>query len=303
MADIGHDETDELLERLERRLAKEYAQAYHEVEKKAADYFARFEAKDKKQQALVKAGKLTEADYKEWRRRQMLTGKRWIEMRDTIARDLTNVNKIAMALVRDELNGVFALNANYAQYQIENGIRTNLGFTLYNKDTVARLVRDDPDIIPWKPSVDIPADLRWNRQMITSHILQGILQGESIPHLSRRLRKTVNNNMVASVRTARTAITASQNAGRQTVYEKAKAMGIKLQKEWVATLDGRTRHEHGMADGQRVDIDKPFIVGGYKMMHPADMNAPAHLVYNCFVGETKVASNSGVVRSYKHLYD
>lgn len=281
MVDIGHSQTDEVLESLEKRLAKEYAQAYKEVEKKAADYFARFAEKDKAKKALVDAGKLTEKEYQTWRRNQMLTGKRWNDLRDTLAADLTNVNKITTGIVNGELNEVFAINANYSEYLIENGMRTNYGFTLYDRDTVANLVKNDPDIIPWKPAIDVAADKRWNRQMITSHITQGILQGESIPNLSKRLAKTVNNDKVAAVRTARTAVTSSQNAGRQMVYDRARDMGLKLQKEWMATLDGRTRHDHGRADGQRVPLDGEFIVGGKKMKYPGDMSAPAHLVYNC----------------------
>lgn len=281
MVDIGASKTDSLLESLEERLAKEYAQAYKEVEKKAADYFARFEKKDKAKRADVAAGKLTEKEYQQWRKNQMLTGKRWTDMRDQLAADLTNTNKIAAGIVRGELNEVFAINANYSEYLIENGMRTNYGFTLYDRETVANLVKNDPDIIPWKPAVDVAADKRWNRQMITSHITQGILQGESIPNLSKRLAKTVNNDKVAAVRTARTAVTSSQNAGRQMVYDRAKAMGLKLQKEWLATLDGRTRHEHGAVDGQRVPLDGKFNVGGYKMAYPGDMSAPGHLVYNC----------------------
>lgn len=281
MIDIGHIQTDELLDSLEKRLAKEYQQAYREVEKKAADYFAKFAEKDKQQKALVDAGELTEKEYKKWRKNQMLTGKRWTEMRDTLARDLTNTNQIAAAMVRGELNEVFAINANFSEYLIENGMQTNYGFTLYSKESVANLLKNDPDIIPWNPVVDIPADLRWNRQMITSHITQGVLQGESIPNLSKRLMKTVNNDAVAAVRTARTAVTASQNAGRQMVYDNAKDMGIKVQKQWMATLDGRTRHEHGMADGQTVGLDEKFTVGGEKMMHPCDMSASPWNVYNC----------------------
>lgn len=211
----------------------------------------------------------------------MLSGKRWTDLRDQLAQDLTNVNKIAAGMVRGELNEVFAINANYSEYLIENGMRMNYGFTLYDRNTVANLVMNDPDIIPWKPDVDVPADLRWNRQMVTSHITQGILQGESIPHLSRRLLKTVNNDRIAAVRTARTAVTSAQNAGRQAVYDKAKSMGLNLQKEWLATLDGRTRHDHGMADGQRVPLDGKFTVGGHKMKYPGDMSAPGWLVYNC----------------------
>lgn len=38
MVDIGHTQTEKVLERLEKRLAEEYAQAYKDVEKKAADW-------------------------------------------------------------------------------------------------------------------------------------------------------------------------------------------------------------------------------------------------------------------------
>lgn len=281
MEDLGHVQTDRLLEGLEERLVDIYTKAYEDVKKKADDYFARFAVKDKAKRDLVAAGKMSKNEYYTWRRNQMLSGKRWADLRDQLAQDLTNVNKIAAGLVRGELNEVFAINANYSEYLIENGMRMNYGFTLYDRDTVANLVMNDPDIIPWKPDVDVPADLRWNRQMITSHITQGILQGESIPHLSKRLLKTVNNDRVAAVRTARTAVTSAQNAGRQAVYDKAKYMGLNLQKEWLATLDGRTRHDHGMADGQRVGLDEKFDVGGYRMKYPGDTSAPGWLVYNC----------------------
>lgn len=76
-------------------------------------------------------------------------------------------------------------------------------------------------------------------------------------------------------------MTAAQNGGRQDVYTLAKAMGIALKKEWLATLDARTRPAHRVADGQQVDVDEPFILDGYKLMFPGDKSAPAYLVYNC----------------------
>lgn len=65
------------------------------------------------------------------------------------------------------------------------------------------------------------------------------------------------------------------------MYQKAQNMGIQLQKEWRATLDGRTRHEHRLLDGQRVAVGEPFEVDGYKMTYPGDPDAPGYLVYNC----------------------
>lgn len=58
-------------------------------------------------------------------------------------------------------------------------------------------------------------------------------------------------------------------------------MGIKIKQQWLATLDGKTRHEHRMLDGQTVDIGEPFEVGGYKIRYPGDPSAPGRLIYNC----------------------
>ena len=85
----------------------------------------------------------------------------------------------------------------------------------------------------------------------------------------------------SAIRTARTAITAAQNAGRLDTYRAAQDMGIKLKKQWMATLDNRTRHAHAVLDGQTVDVDKPFKVDGYEIMYPGDSSAPGYLVYNC----------------------
>ncbi len=76
-------------------------------------------------------------------------------------------------------------------------------------------------------------------------------------------------------------MTSAQNAGRMDSYAAAQKMGIKLKREWVATLDNRTRHAHAMLDGQQADIDKPFKVDGYEIMFPGDTSAPGYLVYNC----------------------
>lgn len=281
MADYAHNETDKRIAELEKRLSKEYKQAYKETKDKLEKYLSDFKRKDEKKRQEVENGTLSEKDYKTWRRNQMLTGQRWTDMVDTLAKDMNNVNVIAAQIVSGEIPEAFLLNANYSAYEIENGYRQNYGFTLYDRDTVDRLVSENPDLLP-EPSVDIPADLRWNKQKIVSNITQAVLQGKSIPEIAKSMETIVGMNKASAVRNARTAMTGAQNAGRQQAYERAEAMGIKLQKEWIATLDSRTRHSHGMADGQKVDINGMFSVGGCKMRYPGDVqNGTAAEIYNC----------------------
>lgn len=90
----------------------------------------------------------------------------------------------------------------------------------------------------------------------------------------------------SAIRAARTAVTAAENGGRQASYERAAEMGVELTREWLATHDARTRHAHGMADGQRVKVDEPFIVGGEELMFPGDTSrgASGWNIYNCRCG-------------------
>ena len=113
-------------------------------------------------------------------------------------------------------------------------------------------------------------------------MLQAILQGESIPDIATRLSKTVSeSNMKVSIRNARTMTTGVENVARIDGYNRAKRMGINLQKQWMATLDNRTRHAHRLLDGQIVDVNKPFKVDGYDIRYPGDPEAPGYLLYNC----------------------
>lgn len=54
-----------------------------------------------------------------------------------------------------------------------------------------------------------------------------------------------------------------------------------LQKEWLTSIDGRERASHRSTNGQIVDMDKPFNVGGELLMMPGDPRGSARNVVNC----------------------
>lgn len=277
--DQGHIETEKLLVALERRIKKVYGDASKDMQKKADEYFAKFIERDKKQQELLKAGKITEEQYKQWRLAQMGRGERFIALRDDLAKRMTEANKVAVSYINDETPSIYSLNHNYAAYEIEQAAG-NVGFTLYDEQTVKSLIAEDPTLLP-KRRVDAPKDLKWNKKRFTAEITAGILQGESIGKLANRVQNLSDANRSGAIRNARTAVTGAQNAGRQESYNQAKKMGLKLSKRWIATKDNRTRHEHAMLDGQTVPLDKPFQIDGHKLMFPGDPTGLARLVWNC----------------------
>lgn len=302
MKDIGHDETDAILGEIEKKVRREYAQAVKDTQAKLDDYLRRFEAKNKKWQKWVADGKRTEAEYKEWRKGQIMMGKRWEEMRDTLAQDYHNANEVARSIVDGYKPEVYALNHNYATFTIEHDALVDTSYTLYNRDAAERILRDNPDLLPTKIGKRTQAelskalakgkDLRWQAGQIQSVTLQSILQGESITHMARRIAQTMGEtNHASTIRYARTAMTGAENAGRQAAYERAQKLGLNIQREWLATLDGRTRHEHRMLDGQVRGLDEPFEVDGYKINYPGDPTAEGHLIWNCRCRLEKVLKN------------
>ena len=52
-------------------------------------------------------------------------------------------------------------------------------------------------------------------------------------------------------------------------------------KKWVATNDARTRSTHAAANGQTVDMNENFIVGGSQMEYAGDAKGGARNVINC----------------------
>lgn len=280
MADYGHKETDKRLELMGKRVGAIYKQVSEEMREKLAKWYKDFERLDKQKADLVEKGELPKADYLAWRKRKMVESGRLKALVDTLTEDYVNSDKIAMQIVRGDLTDVYALNANYAAYKIEQDANVNLSWTLYDHSTVERLIREEPDILPL-PSVNVPLDERWNRQHLNIAITQGILQGESIPHIGDRLQRILGMDRTAAIRSARTATTAAECAGRIDTYKYAQSIGIELEQEWLATLDGRTRHEHRLLDGQRVAVGEAFHVGGASIRYPGDPQAPGYLIYNC----------------------
>ena len=285
--DAGRKEVDDLLGKMERKVAKEYRQASKEVEKKLSDYMSRFDDKDKRKQEQVKDGQITQAQYNEWRTGQIAMGNRWRTLRDDLAQDFTNANKIAESIVDGYMPEVYALSHNYATYEIEKGANIDTSYTLYDRQTVERLMRDNPQMLP-KPGRKMSQAIRegkvkrWNQKQVQSVMMQSLLQGEAIPKIARRLAgKVAVRDTKSAVRYARTMTTGAENAGRQDGYKRAVDMGVKMKQAWVAALDARTRDTHRQLDGQQQEVGKPFVVDGEEIRFPGDPTAPGRLVWNC----------------------
>ena len=210
---------------------------------------------------IVNGKEWTEQDYKQWRLAQIGRGERFKSLQKRIAERYTEANQTAVSYVNDVTPGIYSLNRNYAAYTIEQ-VAGNVGFDLWDEQTVKRLIVEQPDLMPYYPgkkAVKRGIDLAYGKRQISASVTSSILQGKSIKGIAKDLQTRIPTmNRDSAIRTARTAVTGAQNAGRMDSYAAAEKMGIKLKKEWLATLDSRTRHSHAMLDGEQIAQDKKF---------------------------------------------
>lgn len=275
-------ETEAILAKLEKKIRKEYQTAEKEVSEKLNDYLRRFAAKDEIKRDQLARGVITKKEYTEWRTGQIMMGKRWEEMRDTLAKDLQNTAEIARSIATGYMPEVYAINHNYATFAVEQASQIDTSYTLYNAHAVEQAIKADKIYhAPGKYASDRirkGQEVAWERHRIESVMLQGIMQGESIPTLSKRLHRVTEGDYKAAIRNARTMTTGIENAGHADAYKRAADMGINVVQEWIATLDSRTRHSHRDVDGETVKPGEEFSNG---LLYPGDPNGAPQEVYNC----------------------
>lgn len=124
--------------------------------------------------------------------------------------------------------------------------------------------------------------------LVAHQLAVGVNLGEGIPKLRDRVDvvlSTTGSNRWPNRATviARTETIGALNAGRTEAFRVVAEQepDIVWQRLWLATDDTRTRETHEDADGQRVGLDEPFIVGGFSLAFPGDPMGPPQEVIQC----------------------
>lgn len=279
--DLGDKYSEWELFKLEKELNRLYSECNKEIQENMDYFFSRFKPKNEKWLKKLKNGEITEAEYKRWLEGQLYQGKMWGERKENVANSLYNYNKIAYDMVNNVTPEVFMHNFNYEGYLLEHDAEVDFAFQIYDSTSIRKLVFDDIEIIPYK-KLDKAKDIKWNFQNIKREVAKAIIKGESIDNLAKVLaREVTNRNKKQMEKHARTALISARNQGRLARMQEAEKKGIKTRKRWEAVLDERTRLAHAQLDGQIVNLNEDFHIGGQTIRFPGDPHAHPSLVYNC----------------------
>ena len=280
------DYTDLELAEMEKQLNKIYKQAQSEIQEKWDKYMVKAQAKaDKAQNDYIKA--LTNGDpnkankakdqYEKTMLNMTLQNEHYQAMINQVTDKLSETNEIALTYLNDQMPKIYCHSYN----EFENEKVPGYSFELVNEDAVKHLIKSgNKSLLPQK-QLNIPKDKLWNTKNINSQVLQGILQGESINKISKRLQNVTDMNHNSAVRNARTMTTGAENKGRQDSFVRAANDGVKMKRIWVAAHDSHTRDSHLDLHGQEAGVNEPFQSEHGEIMYPGDPEADPREVYNC----------------------
>lgn len=280
MTDPAHKYSDEQIAAFQREVASLFEDAAIDAQNTLDAYLAKFVEQDTEKQAQVAEGELSKEEWLSWRRRKITTGKSYEAKKEQAAWFMTNASTVAMNTLNGKLPEVYAENYNYGMFSAETLSGIDTTFTLLDGHTVQNMLKDSKSAVALpEPKVPIEKNLQWNKRIIGNHVLAGIVTGESIPKIAKRVAQEVGNtNYKSAVRVARTTVTAAQNAGRISSYKDAAEQGIEGKKEWLAAHDEKTRASHRLLDGAQVDVEEDFANG---CAYPGDPSAPYGEIANC----------------------
>lgn len=283
MADYGTKVTDKAIKKLDKEIQSVYQEAANDIQAKMDDFVKKHYAKEAIYKEKLKKGEITQDEYTNWMKGQVFQKKQWTLKKYDIEHVLTNANEIAVKMINGESVHVFSANMNYASYTIDKAGSVDFNFQLYDSSAVTNLVKNNPQVLPkWK--IDEPKDYVWNGKKVNRQVTQGIIQGESLDQIAKRLAVNLSTQNYNHMRTfARTAMTGAQNSGREFALKNARDMGLKVVKQWMATLDSRTRDSHAKMDGETIKVGDKWHHYKFSngLRYPGDPEGPAREVYNC----------------------
>ena len=269
------------LNRLRRRILRVYGTARREMTEQLTEFLAKYKQLDEHKRQQLEAGEITESDYRTWLRNQVFQSELMHQKLDSITQTCTTAQQTAYKLARDEQYDIFSLGANYAFYELEQAAGVAFNLTLYNTESVKRLLLENPKLVPNK-RIKSESNKTYDARVFNRYVTKGIIQGKSVHDIATQAVKGMADTEVHwAMNNAITALTGAQNAGTMQQLRNAQALGIEVQKRWNSNLDYRTRETHRLLDQETADLDEPFKVQGYEIMYPGDPNAAPEMVYHC----------------------
>lgn len=302
------DEAVRIADEIEKALTQRISAVYGDALKKAIRMNRRFLQKIRD----IDSGKIQPPNYyntpeliKKWREGYIRELMRQEHVIESIEQQIRDAGGKLEPEIKKALAEIYAVNANYTGTKLTafGGVEA-AGKSLITGVTrrqAAIIFRDTQPLfskIAFRNLVEAPAVIR----RLQNEMVQATLLGESQEKIIRRIRAVMGNSAANARRIAQTERTRLQSQARADQLHEAAQMGIRITKTW-STRMVRSRESHVALNNKTIAENEKFrTIWGNELAYPGDPSAPAKEVINCFVKETRIASNTSVEAATEREY-
>jgi len=234
------ERTDAITAAFEKELARRYREAYQSIEAELAKLFAKIGATPTLREA---------------RRFNRLSS-----LQKAIAAEYKAMTREAIIGTRNNSARVFANGVYGTQWAYDQAIGVEIKWPVLSVEAIRQSVWDGVT------GENFSQRLReWNTKeliALNQKITSGLAQGFGFSKVARSVKKEVNDDYSRIIRIVRTEATRNYSQGHLATYDNLEKVGIEARKQWVSTLDTRTRDSHGSLDGTFADDDGLFYSSG-----------------------------------------
>lgn len=259
----AHERIDNWLEAKEREIRTNYEEALEKIKAELASYLSQIKKKDDSKQKSLENGEITLQEYKKWRKKEILRGKKFSALKNEIASILLYYNKQSIEIILRDLEWVYIQGAEDAAEDAEIPTGATIPYADYEVDTKKAM--------------------KWNRKKVETLILAGITSGYSLDKIAKSSKKIVNANVSAVINNARTFATGAENKGRVDSYReiaktseaesRSQNQKVEYMKEWITVEDSHVRYAHMELHGQVCPLSEPFANTLGEIWFPGDPSA------------------------------
>lgn len=172
----------------------------------------------------------------------------------------------ATSTIKKNLRTIYEDRYYRVAYSIESTVGAKLGYRQLTADKVNSFLVNPSDAIGWVERN------RFNNTVMVRQVIdqigQGLNQGKPFREISKAVKERLDVGAGKAMTITRTEGGRLYSLASLESAKQAESVGVILTKQWVSTLDSRTRDTHQELDGQKVDLDGMFEVNGLQAEAP-----------------------------------
>ena len=191
----------------------------------------------------------------------MTTYNRLTNLEQSIAKELKELTRTSIKTIKSSITNGYEQTYNYTAFAAERTLQLKMAFGEVPKSTLEAAIFNPMDRITWIERQTDNGNVLLKQ--LRQEIAQGLIEGKGYAKTAKAVTERMNVGITQAKRVVWTethrAQQAARSAGLDRTLQFARDEGIEARKHWNATLDSRTRPNHGAMESVEPNEDGLFL--------------------------------------------